>query len=71
MKPIVVMGVVGEPGTGGMMSAGARRPFLVVVEVEREDDPFGPKRCFAFGAEATRRMNRDAAEDLVFGDCGG
>ena len=39
------------------ISAGAaRRPFLVV------DDEEGPNKRLAFGAEATRRMKRDAAD---------
>lgn len=42
-------------GSGGTVSAGARKPFLV-------DDDFEPKekRPFAFGADATRRINREA-----------
>lgn len=55
--------VVGELGSGGsgvgVISAGAAsNPFFVVDEFE-----FGPKRRLAFGAEATRRMNLDAAEE--------
>jgi hypothetical protein len=44
--------------------AGAKSPFLVVA-----DDDFEPmeKRPFAFGAEATRRMNRDAVALTDFG----
>lgn len=49
----------GECGSGGMVSisaGAASRPFLVVVD---ED---GPKRRLALGADATRRMNLEAAE---------
>lgn len=44
--------------------AGARSPFLVIA-----DDDLEPieKRPFAFGAEATRRMNRDADALTDFG----
>ena len=44
--------------------AGARSPFLVVA-----DDDLEPieKRPFAFGADATRRMNRDAVALTDFG----
>lgn len=46
------------------MSAGANSPFLVVA-----DDDLEPieKRPFAFGADATRRMNRDAVALTDFG----
>ena len=55
-------------GIEGMTSAGASRPFLVVVPVvDREPNE---KRPFAFGAEATRRMNRVALAPKTFGDKG-
>jgi hypothetical protein len=44
------------PGIGGIVSAGARSPFLI-VEAEREPE----NRFFALGADATLRMNRVAA----------
>lgn len=43
-------------GRGGTVSAGARSPFLVVAD-EREPMEKSP---FALGAEATRRMKREA-----------
>jgi hypothetical protein len=55
-------------GTAGMTSAGARRPFFVVVPwAEREPSE---KRPFALGAEATRRMNRVAFAPSALGDSG-
>lgn len=59
---------VGELGRGGkgVISAGASSPFFVVDEFE-----LGPKRRLAFGAEATRRMNLDAAEDAEEAFAGG
>lgn len=54
-------------GIGGIMSPGANRPFLVVVEVEREPSW---NRPFALGAEATRRIKRDALAPIAFGDSG-
>ncbi len=53
-------------GTGGMESAGARSPFLV-VEVDRE---FGEKRFLALGADATLRMKRVAVALMDLGDSG-
>lgn len=53
-------------GSGGTISAGASSPFFV-VEVER--DP-SEKRPFALGAEATRRIKRDADAPIARGDNG-
>lgn len=50
-------------GTGGMISAGARKPFFVVAD-EREPEKNKP---FAFGAEATRRMNLEAEAPIALG----
>jgi hypothetical protein len=49
-------------GIGGTASAGARNPFLVAGE----RDP-SMKRPLAFGAEATRRMKREAEAPTDFG----
>lgn len=49
-------------GRGGTASAGARNPFLVAGE----RDP-SVKRPLAFGAEATRRMKREAEAPTDFG----
>jgi len=49
-------------GRGGAASAGARNPFLVAGE----RDP-SVKRPLAFGAEATRRMKREAEAPTDFG----
>jgi hypothetical protein len=54
-------------GTGGTMSAGANRPFLVVAECERELSENSP---FAFGADATRRINRVAEAPTDLGESG-
>lgn len=51
---------------GGTTSAGASKPFLVGA-ADREPDK---KRCFAFGAEATRRMKRVADAPIARGDNG-
>lgn len=69
------LAVVGDVGSGGMSSVSvgaARSPFLVVPLA------LVLKSRFAFGAEATRRMNREAAEpgdfglgELGEGSCGG
>lgn len=56
----------GPPGTGGITSAGASKPFLVGA-ADREPDK---KRCLAFGAEATRRMKRVAEAPIARGDSG-
>lgn len=53
-------------GTEAVPSAGAKRPFLVGT-ADREPDE---KRCFAFGAEATRRMKRVADAPMAFGESG-
>ena len=53
---------------GDMTSAAARSPFFVVVpDVDREPRV---KRPFAFGADATRRIKRDALAPMTFGDSG-
>lgn len=49
-------------GRGGTASAGARNPFFVTGE----RDP-NVKRPLAFGAEATRRMKREAEAPTDFG----
>lgn len=51
-------------GRGGAVSAGARRPFLVVADAERE---VRLNRPLAFGADATRRMKREAVAPTDFG----
>ena len=49
-------------GRGGMVSAGANNPFLVVACLEpMENSPL------ALGAEATRRMNREALAPIDLG----
>lgn len=53
-------------GRGGTASAGASIPFLV-VDPERE---LKENKPLAFGAEATRRMKRDAEALIAFGDSG-
>ena len=53
-------------GSGGTMSAGASSPFFV-VDVDREPRL---KRPLAFGAEATRRIKRDAEIPIDLGDKG-
>lgn len=55
-------------GIEDMTSAGASSPFFVVVP-DAERDP-NEKRPFAFGAEATRRMNRDALAPKALGESG-
>lgn len=54
-------------GKGGTTSAGASRPFLVVAEADRE-----PRlnRPFALGADATRRMKREAEAPMDLGESG-
>lgn len=52
-------------GMGGMFSVGANSPFFIVVEVVRD---FGEKRSLAFGADATRRINRGSAP-IDLDDC--
>ena len=58
--------VVGNAGTGGISSDGARKPFLVVV-----DDRLGEKISFAFGADATRLIKRGSTPMDLLGDRGG
>lgn len=50
-------------GTGGMISAGARKPFFVVAD-EREPEKNKP---LALGAEATRRINLEAEAPMALG----
>lgn len=51
-----------------MTLSGARKPFLVVdVFAEREPNE---KRPLALGADATRRMKRDALALIALGDRG-
>lgn len=53
---------------GDMTSAAASSPFFVVVpDVDREPRVKSP---FAFGADATRRMKRDALAPSTRGDSG-
>lgn len=55
-------------GMAGINSAGASKPFFVVVpDVAREPSE---KRPLAFGADATRRINRVAFAPKAFGDSG-
>lgn len=49
-------------------SAGASRPFFVVVPGAAREP--SENRPLAFGAEATRRMNRVAFAPIAFGDNG-
>jgi hypothetical protein len=53
-------------GTGGICSAGANMPFFV-VEADRDPDEKSP---FAFGADATLRMNLVADVPIPLGDNG-
>lgn len=55
-------------GTAGISSAGASRPFFVVVPVVLREP--SEKRPLAFGADATRRINRDALAPIALGDRG-
>jgi len=54
-------------GSGGTGAAGASNPFLVVDEDKRE---FNENKPFALGADATRRMKRDAEAPIDLGDLG-
>lgn len=64
-------------GSGGA-SPGARSPFFprreeeppAEVEADRPEEEDLKKRPFALGAEATRRMNRDAEAPMLFGERG-
>ena len=57
-----------DSGIGGTGSPGESRPFRVVdVPFER---PPSAKRPFAFGADATRRMKRDAFAPIALGESG-
>ena len=62
--PWYALGECGKGGTVSISAGAASRPFLVVLDDE------GPKRRFALGADATRRMNLEAAEGgcLLLGD---
>lgn len=55
-------------GIGGRGSPGESKPFFVEIV----DDRCEPreKRPFAFGADATRRINRDAPALIALGDSG-
>jgi hypothetical protein len=55
-----------KDGTGGTASDGASRPFFV-VDADRE---LKENKPLAFGAEATRRMKRDAEAPIDLGDIG-
>ena len=50
-----------------MGSPGASRPFFVVADDERDPNE---NKFFAFGADATLRMNRVAFCPIAFGDKG-
>jgi hypothetical protein len=54
-------------GRGGTGSAGASIPFLVVQVLDRE---FIENKPFALGADATRRIKRDAEAPIDLGDNG-
>lgn len=54
---------------GSKASPGESNPFLVVVGGVDRCEP-SEKRPFAFGADATRRMNRDAPALIALGDSG-
>ena len=56
-------------GIGGRGSPGESNPFLVVVVGGDRCEP-SEKRFFAFGADATRRINRDAPALIALGDNG-
>ena len=56
-----------DSGMGGMASPGESSPFFVVAPFER---PLSAKRPFAFGADATRRMKRDAFAPIALGESG-
>jgi hypothetical protein len=57
------------PGIGGTISAGERRPFFVALW-DRLCRASRVKRFLVLGAEATRRINRDALADMLRGDSG-
>ena len=57
-----------DSGIGGTASPGESSPFFVVAfECAR---PPSAKRPFALGADATRRMNRDAFAPIALGESG-
>lgn len=57
-----------DSGIGGTMSPGESSPFFVIaLWFER---PPSAKRPFAFGADATRRIKRDALAPIAFGESG-
>ena len=56
-----------DSGIGGIGSPGESSPFFVVAPLERLPSA---KRPFAFGADATRRMKRDAFAPNALGDSG-
>lgn len=56
-----------DSGIGGMGSPGDSRPFLVVTPLDRLPSANNP---FALGADATRRMKRDAFAPRTLGDNG-
>ena len=58
-----------DSGIGGTASPGESRPFFV-VEPAPPERPLSAKRPLAFGAEATRRMKRDAFAPIAFGESG-
>lgn len=54
--------------TDGTPSPGASKPFFVgTVDVDLE---LSENKFFAFGADATRRMKRDAFAPMAFGESG-
>ena len=56
-----------DSGIGGMVSPGDSKPFLVVAPLDRLPSVKSP---FAFGADATRRMKRDALAPIALGESG-
>jgi hypothetical protein len=62
--PLSELGAKG--GTGGTISPGAKKPFLVVAG-KREPEK---NRPLAFGADATRRINLEAEALIALGVSG-
>lgn len=59
-----------DSGIGGTVSPGESSPFFVVVGWLLDDRPPSANRPFAFGADATRRMKRDALAPNALGESG-
>lgn len=60
-------GSCAECDIGGIELPGDSKPFFVVVTFERV---LSEKRPLALGADATRRMNRDALAPIALGESG-